>query len=289
MSVIKWAGGKSKLLPEFKQLYDMSNCTRYVDLFCGSLAIPYSLGLKNVVLNDLNTSLITTYTVIKDHKEDLLPLLEELSDKTYNNSESYNKIRLEYNNSKNNILNMTRKDKVRLAGIFIYLNKRSFNGLYRENSKGEYNVPYRRYNNKIYDTDSINSLSSYLGKNNVVLTCRNYKDFSDDFFRPGDLVYLDPPYYPINGMFTAYLKNGFGAKEQLELSEFCRKLDRNGIKFIISNSPCKEVQELYKDFFQYSFRIGRQMRNAKVKEADNNKDNNEILIWNYKKIILISN
>jgi DNA adenine methylase len=285
--VLKWAGGKTKVLPEIQELLSGVQFDRYIDLFCGSLVVP--LGIQEisegtVVLNDLNFGLVTLYIVIRNYPRLLLLKLQKLDKEKYNNPEEYGKLREKYN-----ILKMeqtlTRDQKIQLSAIFLYLNKRSYNGLYRENRSGKYNVPYRKYNTPIFHEEGIMELSKTLRNSNVTLSCKDFRDFSLDFFRPGDLVYLDPPYYPVRGMFTSFCASPFLEKEQEQLAEFCEKLHRKGVKFILSNVPCPEIRELYREFHQKEFYSGRQMRSAK-KAGDASQKNtgstpNEILVWNF--------
>jgi DNA adenine methylase len=280
MSVIKWAGGKSKVVPLLQVL--LEGCDRYVDLFCGSICIPYTLGIKRAVLSDVNTSLITMYETVKRYPEKLIESLEVFNRVENNTRESYEKFRDEYNELKGK----KGVDSIRLSALFIYLNRRSFNGLYRENSKGYYNVPFRKYNTQIYDRNTILSLSRYLNESDIVFYNRSFKDFPIEFFKPGDVVYLDPPYYPIKNQFTQYWSTPFGVEQQEVLRDFCEDLDRNGIRFIQSNSPCKEVEKLYSRFSRFSFSIGRQMRDASIGRVEKEEEqDNEILIWNYEKMI----
>ena len=290
MSPIKWAGGKSKIYPLFKVLYDIAMPTRLIDLFCGSLSIPLNIESKTSVFNDINSALINMFVTIRDNLPELIDELQKLDTEESNSPEFFMKVREEYNKLK---MELQLQSQVRYASIFIYLNKRSFNGLYRENKSGAYNVPYRKYDSSIFNEESLRKLSKYLSKNEITFYNQDYSEFlysMEDFFQPGDLVYLDPPYYPSNeSKFTSYSSKPFRVKEQEELFKFCKELDKRGIKFIMSNSPCKEICELYKEFNQFTFTIGRQMRNAEKGQETNEKKlpyprpeiDNEILIWNF--------
>jgi len=278
--VLKWSGGKSKILPYFKVLYENVQHDRFIDLFCGSLALPLSLVEQNCVFNDINSCLINFYRVVKDFPEELLENLQTLNSSEFNTVDAFKKIRAEYNLLKNE-----KNISVRLAVIFLYLNKRSYNGLYRENRSGHYNVPYRRYNTQIYCENEILEMSAFFREKNVTFYSKNFLDFKLSFFKKGDLVYLDPPYFPSEkSKFTSYWKTPFLKNEQKELFLFCKKLDKKGVKFIVSNSPCPEIREMYKEFKQQEFYVGRQMRDARTKRTTlNNKihKENEILIWNF--------
>ena len=281
--IIKWAGGKNKIKKEFIEIYNKSKTNRFIDLFCGSLSLPLILNSKNLLINDINSWLINTYKIIKKNPMKLIVKLEKLNSKKYNNKLEYNKIRDKYNYLKNlNKINSI--DKINMASYFIYLNKRSFNGLYRENKNGKYNVPYRENKTEIFNKDNILNLSYYLNKNKIKIKNKSYKDFNINNFTKDDLIYLDPPYYPSKkSNFTEYWKEPFLIKQQEELFNFCNELNKKDIKFILSNSPCEEIKKLYKKFNMKTFYIGRQMRNAEGKSDVFNKkiEHNEILIWNF--------
>ena len=279
--VIKWAGGKNKIIQEFKILYDSANHKRYFDLFCGSLSLPLLLKPKKAIFNDINTWLINLYQVIKDDLPLLKKELKKLNKEEYNCREEFNLYRLKYNTLKNKE-NITKSEKIEMAAAFIYLNKRSFNGLYRENKDGKYNVPFRQYKTSIFHESELEQLSKYFNDNKIKFKSKSYRKFKK--FRKGDLVYIDPPYYPCNkSSFTAYWKTPFLVKEQKKLAEYCKKLDEAGIKFIVSNSPCQEIKELYRDFNMKTFYLGRQMRSGEGKSDvfDKKNEDNEILIWNF--------
>lgn len=204
-----------------------------------------------------------------------------LNSDEYNSKEAFCELRDEFNVCKKDY-NM--KVDVRFAALFIYLNKRSYNGLYRENRSGEYNVPYREYKTNIYDKEELKALSTYFKNNDIQFSCQDYSEFDISQFDSGDLIYLDPPYYPSKkSQFTSYWSTPFLVDEQRKLATFCKRLDKAGIKFILSNSPCQEIRDLYKDFHQHTFYIGRQMRSGKGKSEvfDAQNESNEILIWNF--------
>lgn len=280
--IVKWAGGKNKIYDEFKTLLQSSNYNRYIDLFCGSLSLPLLFLPKQAVFNDINSALINVYKVIKTDLNNLLDELKKINSIEYNNKETFDRLRTEFNENRKEV-----KDKTRYAALFLYLNKRCFNGLYRENRCGKYNVPYRKYNNDIYCEEELEELNKYLNENDIRLSSKSFTRFDINFFKQGDLVYLDPPYYKSEkSAFTSYWKTPFLVEEQKKLLEFCKQLDSKGIKFILSNSPCTEICEMYREFNQKMFYIGRQMRNAKGKSKTFECKNqpNEILIWNFSRI-----
>ena len=276
-SPIKWVGGKSLLISDIKQLISEITYDRYIEPFCGSLAVCLALEPNNCLLNDINTGLINLYNVIQNFHEEFKLQLKDILKDDFNNQESYNNFKNEFNRIKKE----DKPDVLRYASLFIYLNKRGFNGIYRENSKGQYNVPYRQYKTTEYNTSIIDTLNTYFTRNNLKFLNKNYIDILDECIE-GDLVYLDPPYYPCNtSAFTSYWKTGFTVENQKELCEKVKEIDRRGVKFIMSNSPCREIEEMYSKFNMRKIHIKRQMRTAEIGKVNKPIDLNEILIWNF--------
>ncbi len=271
--VIKWAGGKRAIVDKLLEVSSHTEWERYVDLFSGSLAFPLALNPKNLLLNDINSPLIHTYQTIQDNCGEFLQVLEDFDSDEKNDKESYGQIRESYNRNKTT-------PSLELAGQFIYLNKRGFNGLYRENQTGEYNVPYKYYKGSIYNQSNIKSLSKWFRDRDIQWESKNYLELIPTLV-PGDLVYLDPPYYPKDGVssFTSYWSTPFKVKEQKELAKAVKYLDRQGVKFILSNTPCDEIKSLYKEFYQESFSTTRSMRSGQGITRSNDQDN-EIIITN---------
>ena len=238
---------------------------------------------KNAIFNDINIWLINLYKMIKNKLSQVKIELKKLNNNKYNCKEQFYLIREKYNMLKNK-KNLSEQKKIEMAAIFIYLNKRSFNGLYRENKNVKYNVPFRKYNSSIYNETDIDNLSKYLNKNKIDFKSVSYNNFLPQKFKKDDLIYIDPPYYPCNkSSFTSYWKTPFLIEEQIKLSNYCKELDKRGCKFIVSNSPCQEIKNLYNKYNMKTFYIGRQMRNAQGKSDVFQKKNedNEILIWNF--------
>jgi DNA adenine methylase len=216
--------------------------------------------------------------------------LEIYNKQEYNNKIEFNKIREDYNCIKLKD-KLTKNEKIKFASYFIYLNKRSFNGLYRENKSGLYNVPYRKYNSDIFHKEKIIELSNFLNNHDVKIKNNNIFDIGlFDIIKKykidnsNILVYLDPPYYPSKkSKFTSYNKEIFNINEQEKLKDLCDKLNQDNIKFIMSNSPCDEVKKLYQNYQQKELYIGRQMRSGQgISQVYSEKNkSNEILIWNF--------
>ncbi len=265
---LKWAGGKSRLLPELIRRIP-SNFECYYEPFLGGGALFYHLQPKKSVLIDINDDLINCYKIVRDSVEDLIQdLLKHNYQKDY-----FYKIRnvdrfLDY-------LNWTEIEK---ASRFIYLNKTSFNGLYRVNSKGEYNVPFGRYTNpKILDANNLRACSEVL--KNVTLIGDSFLSIENKITSK-DFVYFDPPYLPLNttSNFTNYSKDSFDLSMQVALRDLCERLDSRGIRFMLSNSSTSLISELYHkfniDFVDASRSINSNgAKRGKIKE---------VLITNYK-------
>ena len=261
---VKWAGGKSSLIPQLKNFYpfelENETITKYVEPFVGGGAVLINVlqkyDVKEAYAFDINKDLINCYNVIKEEVEELIKELE-IKEKEFLKLENegrqayfYN-IRKEYNSYKieNSELNVKR------AGEFIFLNRTCFNGLYRVNKNEEFNVPCGKYKNPtICDSNNLRNLS-YLIRN-VVFQYGDYKK-SETFIDENTFVYFDPPYRPLSvtSGFTSYTKENFNDENQKELANYFRKLDKKNAKLMLSNSNPKNTnkddnffQDIYKGF-----------------------------------------
>jgi len=224
---LKWAGGKRQLLAQFDQ-HLPQKFNNYIEPFVGGGAVFFYLLPKKAILIDNNKELINCYKVIKNNVAELIKLLKRhKNDKTY-----FYKIR----NLDRNHKEINKLTDVERASRTIYLNRCCYNGLYRVNSAGEFNVPFGKYKNpKFCDANNLNAVSIAL-KNTKI-----YKDSFEkclDFAEKEDFVYLDPPYHPISDTsnFTSYTKNIFGKESQIKLYQVFRQLDEIGCKLMLSNS-----------------------------------------------------
>ena len=242
--------------------------------------------MDEVYISDKNLELINTYKSIRDNvdilikflkkmEEDYIPLDDE-SRKVY-----YYEKRQEYNNLKIDI----EENNIEKASLFIFLNKTCFNGLYRVNKKGEFNVPMGAYKNpKICDKENLKNVAMAL--KNVKIIYADYRE-SESFIDEKTFVYIDPPYRPLNtsSSFTSYTENDFNDKEQIELAEYIDVLNKKGAKIVISNSDPKNnniddnfFDELYKNYNINRVKATRMLNsNASLRGAIN-----ELLITNYK-------
>lgn len=242
---LKWAGGKRQLLPEIvKYVPKMTSKHTYYEPFIGGGALLFELQPQKAVINDSNKELINCYQVIKDSLD---KLMEELRKDKYSNSEtSYYEMRdLDRSKKKYNILSEVEK-----AARIIYLNKTCYNGLFRVNSQGQFNVPFGRYKNPNFLDDAVLiAVNKYLNSNNITLLNQDFEDAVKDAKR-GDFVYFDPPYDPVSetASFTGYDVNGFNRDEQERLKKVFDALTVKGCKVMMSNSCTDFILDLYKDY-----------------------------------------
>lgn len=239
---VKWVGGKTQLLSDIKRalpknLYEIKELT-YVEPFVGGGAVLFWIlqefpNIKRAVINDINEELICTYRVIKS---DVKSLIEELLQLQYAYLSLGDDARKEFFLSQRERYNGRRKTEVETAALFVFLNKTCFNGLYRVNSKGEFNVPHGQYRNpKICDDATLRSDSAILQR--VEIHCGDFAEMGR-YAGENVLYYLDPPYRPLSetSAFTSYSRGGFNDGEQLRLRDFCLHLTRHKSLFIASNS-----------------------------------------------------
>ena len=247
---LKWAGGKAQVLDNIRMKYPASmggRINKYAEPFVGGGAVLFDIlsryELSEVYISDINRELIHTYKTVRDKSAELVFMLKELEDVYLSADEEKRKEIFYANRKKYNSLKLSGDDSPELAALFIFLNRTCFNGLYRVNAKGEYNVPQGSYKNPcICDEDNIKAVSEKLQF--VEIVCSDYKE-SEKFIDDKTLAYFDPPYRPLNSSsnFTSYTQDGFGDKEQIELAKFIDKMSERGAYVIASNSDPKNVNE----------------------------------------------
>ncbi|WP_084593955.1 DNA adenine methylase [Palaeococcus ferrophilus] len=237
--ILKWAGGKRQILHEIVTLMpkDFRNRTFHEPFFGGG-AVTFWMEPERGTINDINPKLMNFYVVVRDHVDELI----EDAKKHKNEKEYFYKARSEFNEIVRSGFEIP---NIRLASLLLYLNKTAFNGLYRENRKGEFNVPFGRYKNpKIVDEERLRKASEVLKKLEI-----HNEDFTYilKVAEPGDLVYFDPPYHPVSetASFTSYSKEDFSRGDQERLRDVCLKLHEKGVYFILSNSYVEPIRELY--------------------------------------------
>lgn len=269
----KWTGGKRQLLPIIKSLMP-DNYNNYFEPFVGGGALFFELSPDKAVINDFNNELINCYRQIKKYPQKLIELL--IKHQENNSKEYYLKLRsADRDNRIDKITNVER------AARIMYMLRVDFNGLYRVNSKNQFNVPYGRYKNpKIVDSDLILSISQYLNSNNIKILTGDFEKAIQDV-TVGDFVYFDPPYIPLSetSAFTSYTHEGFTYEDQVRLRDCFKKLDEKGAFLMLSNSSSPLVEELYKDFNIHKVEV---TRTNGAKTSSRGKIS-EIIVTNYVK------
>lgn len=287
---LKWAGGKAQLIPELiKHLpQDFFTTTKtYIEPFLGGGAMLFWLlnqkqHPSHIIVNDVNFKLVDTYKALRDTPDELMRKLSSLANKYQFELDEvkralwYYKVRSMFNASKGSL------DKIRRAAFFIFLNRTCYNGLYRENSKGEFNVPFGRYiNPTICDKTLLKRDSAALA--DVLLENTDFATgtIGCDNIKEETFVYLDPPYRPLNNTssFCQYTKKGFDDGDQRRLAACCRRLDAQGVRWMLSNSSTDDgfFQELYKGFNIHHVHATRRVNS----DADKRGALTELLITNY--------
>lgn len=269
-SLIKWAGGKKQLLEQFEKFFP-ERIERYFEPFVGGGTVAFFLlknhpEIKKIYLSDINAELIATYNAVKNNIEELIKLLKEY--KIKHNKEFYYKIREQ---------NVNKLSPVQIATRFIYLNRTCFNGLYRVNSKGGFNVPIGSYKNPtICNEEDLREISKLLQKDDIVVA-QFYEIVKKA--KQGDFIYFDPPYYPLKKgkSFTKYAKGDFLEKEQEKLRDTFIELDKKGCKVMLSNSDSDFIKNLYKGY-NIHFVQATRMINC---DASKRGKINEVVITNY--------
>lgn len=253
---VKWVGGKTALLPEIERILPGNINTgdiTYVEPFVGGGAFLFHMlqyhSFKEVIINDLNAPLMDCYSCFQNPKLYIelvarVTTLEEQYNRSRDKEKSYYGVRDEYNNilKQNSLMPMPL-----LAAYFIFLNKTCFNGLYRVNKKGEFNVPWGKKNEiKLYDESIYKDTASALSK---VKICTGDYGFIQNLKGNDTLIYMDPPYMPEKEQsFTSYTAGGFNLEEQERLRNVCDTLNKNEVKWIQSNSNSPVIKELYKEY-----------------------------------------
>lgn len=284
---LKWAGGKSQLLTDIRLKYP-NQVDTYCEPFVGGGAILFDIlsskKPKTVLINDINKELINTYIQVQNNVDNLIIELSNLQEKYWKLSTDEKKEFYLSKREQFNQLKFTNGNNLEKAILFIFLNKTCFNGLYRVNQKGLFNVPIGSYKKPVIcDDENLRLVSNLLQR--ITIQCG---DFSKclDFIQQDTFVYLDPPYRPLSdtSSFTAYDSNSFSDKEQIRLNKFINQATKKGAKIVLSNSDPKNINEndnffdnLYNDYI-----IQRVFAKRMINCNGNNRGNvSELLISNY--------
>lgn len=272
---VKWVGGKRQLLKQFRDMdlypphgFDALKNT-YFEPFVGGGAVFFDLLPRKAILSDSNKDLVITYNVIKNNIDELIKSLK----KHEHNKEYFLKIRAQ---------KVSTLSDIEITSRFIYLNRTCFNGMYRVNSKGEFNVPFGDNKNPLI-CDEINLKKVSLALQKVTINHADYKNVLKKA-RKGDFVYFDPPYYPINktSSFTAYTTDSFLDKEQIELRDTFYELHKRGCFVMLSNSDTPFINKIYSEIKDKKIKISKVQAGRAINSSGTGRGKiTEVLVTNY--------
>ena len=269
---VKWVGSKKQLLSEIDARLP-KEFNRYFEPFVGGGSVFMHLEHSDIAINDFNRELINCYEQIRDNPILLIRELSLLDDIEYSKDIYYDK-RDEFNQKI-----MLAEHDVKMAALFIYLNKHAWNGVYRVNNKGGFNVPWNQKLDKIksFDEQNILEISDYLRYNDVNILCSDFESALGGA-ASGDFVFLDPPYIPVSktANFTDYQKSGFSKENHERVAKVMKDLDSKGVYVMACNNNVPEVYKLYKDFNIESVDVRRS-----INRNGNDRKGKEVLITNY--------
>lgn len=231
---LKWAGGKTQLLSELHK-YVPKNFNKYIEPFIGGGAMFFSLNPHESIIADSNVELVITYRQVKDAVDEVIGHLAtfEHTEEFYYNLRSLDPNELEHSYR---------------AARLIYLNKTCFNGLYRVNKKGKFNVPYGKGNGSFLNEDVLRNASEFLTDTTIINS--DYLNVLNEFAIEGDFIFLDPPYYPVGKYsdFKRYTKEFFYHEDQVRLKDEFERLVNIGCKVVLTNSDHEVILDLYSDY-----------------------------------------
>ena len=271
---VKWAGGKRQLIPILNENLPKTFGTYYEPFLGGGALLFHILAERKAQkcsISDLNSDLVLTYTAIRNRIDELISSLK-------NHERNYQKDSKTYYYS---VRESNPRSEIEKTSRLLFLNRTCFNGLYRVNSKGKFNVPLGSYTNpNIVNEENLRSVSAILQSSKVAIKCRDFESVLRDA-KKGDLVYFDPPYQPVSetANFTSYTNKSFTYEDLNRLAELCMKLDSKGCKVLLSNSDSKEVAEI---FSNKSWKINKIQANRSINSNSKKRTGHfELLIKNY--------
>lgn len=260
---LKWAGGKTRVMPHILPLLPKGK--RLVEPFCGSCAVCLNTDYDEYLLSDINKDIITLYVTLKRTGKDFISFCKTYFCAENNTQEMYNLIRSSFNSI---------DDSYRKSAMFIYLNRHGFNGLCRYNSTGKFNVPFGRYEKPYFPEKE---MLFFLKKSDKMHFLNgDFKNLTDQITK-GDVIYCDPPYFPLNktANFTAYNKGGFGFEQQKALVIWVEFFSKNGIPVLISNHDIPLSRDVYKNAtFIKEIEVSRHIS----RDGENRKKAKELLV-----------
>ena len=271
---VKWAGGKRQLISTLNENLPESFGT-YFEPFLGGGALLFNMLTENhkqkCIISDLNSDLVLAYATIRDNVDDLISSLKQHEKYYQKDSKSYYY----------SVRESTPKKEIEKTSRLLFLNRTCFNGLYRVNSKGKFNVPLGKYTNpNIVNEENLRSVSHILSSSKVKIQCRDFEAVLRDA-KKGDLVYFDPPYQPVTetANFTSYTNKNFTYDDLNRLFVLCTKLDEKGCNVLLSNSNSKEVVNM---FSKKPWKINKIKANRSINSNSTKRTGHfELLIKNY--------
>lgn len=268
---VKWAGGKRQLLPQIKKRMP-EQYNNYFEPFIGGGAVIFELLPENALINDINKALINTYKQIRNVPEAFLKAVKKLDEEMWEDGkEYYYSLREHYNDKL-----MKAEYDAELAALFVFINKHCFNGLYRVNGKGLFNVPYNNSRRISVDDDAIMKTSEYL--KGVVITDGDFEEACKDA-KEGDFVFIDSPYAPLNPTsFESYTKEGFDIESHKRLAKVFDELTDRGCYCMLTNHNTDLINELYSNK-GYEIDVIRVKR--MINSDASNRVGEEVIICNY--------
>ena len=271
---VKWAGGKRQLIPILNQNLPRSFGTYFEPFLGGGALLFHMLTERNgqkCSISDLNSDLVLSYITIRDRIDSLITSLK-------NHERNYQKDSKSYYYS---VRESNPRSAIEKTSRLLFLNRTCFNGLYRVNSKGKFNVPLGKYTNpNIVNEDNLRAVSDILQASKVSINCRDFEAALRDA-KKGDLVYFDPPYQPVSNTanFTSYTNKSFSIDDLNRLSELCKNLDAKGCHVLLSNSDSEDVSEL---FSKKPWKVSRIQANRSINSDSKKRTGHfELLIKNY--------
>lgn len=272
---LKWAGGKRQLLSEIKKRMPDSY-QNYYEPFIGGGALLFDLQPEHAHINDINPALVCTYEQIRDHVNAVIDYVQTM-DKQFQQNEQFYPDDPTYYNLYRDRFNSHLKEQiynVQTAALFIFLNKHCFNGLYRVNRAGQFNVPWNKKTNDSIDTQNIKAVSEYL-KTTAITNLDFEKALKPA--KPKDFIFLDSPYAPVTDTsFEAYTKQGFPKEDHIRLKETVNKLSEKGCYCMLTNHDTPFIRELYHHYHIESVTVRRAI-NSDAKH----RTGTEVIITNY--------
>ena len=269
---VKWAGGKRQIIDKLKK-YAPADFNTYFEPFVGGGAFLFELSPKKAVINDSNQELMNIYEVLCD-EDKFKKMCRALNSYEKQHSEEFY---YELRNKDRNKKTFSKLSDYTRAARTIYLNKACFNGLYRVNSKNEFNVPFgKKTKVNTYEGDNLITVSNYLTMNDVKILCCDFEEAVSSA-KKGDFIYFDPPYDSDTSTFNSYTEDGFGKDEQRRLAKVFKDLDFRGCYVMLSNHNTHLVNELYKG---YNIHVIEAKRNINA-NAKGRGSVEEVIITNY--------